>query len=196
VASTVANGRKPWLEEPRCGNCHAAQFAEETGKLFRQSKGHGGLFCSACHGSPHAIQPTVIERDNVQNITLQGYSGPLRDCTVCHGTAPTAPGPHGRTATAVSEQVSPLPDDLGLGQNYPNPFNPTTVIPFSLSKSGQVRLEVFNGLGEKVATLVDREVSAGEYWIPFAGNGLPSGRYSYRLVVDGKIASKAMTFIK
>ncbi|MBK7212460.1 MAG: hypothetical protein IPH88_03990 [Bacteroidales bacterium] len=97
VSQTIENGRQPWLQEPSCGssNCHGSNYAEEPGKLFRQSKGHGGLYCSACHGSPHAIQPTTHANDNVQNIALQGYSGTLRKCEVCHGVVPTAPGPHG-----------------------------------------------------------------------------------------------------
>ncbi len=97
VAQSIENGREPWLEEPSCGsvNCHGANYAEEPGKLFRNSKGHGGLYCSSCHGSPHAILPTVNARDNVQNIALQGFEGTLRRCELCHGVVPTAPGPHG-----------------------------------------------------------------------------------------------------
>ena len=97
VAESIKNGREPWLEEPSCGstNCHGANYAEEPGKLFRNSRGHGGLYCSSCHGSPHAILPTVNERDNVQNIALQGFEGTLRRCELCHGVVPTGPGPHG-----------------------------------------------------------------------------------------------------
>jgi hypothetical protein len=95
VASTIRDGRQPWLQEPRCGDCHGATYAEEPGKLFRQSQGHGGLNCSACHGSPHAILPTVEPNDNLQNIRLQGYAGTLRKCSVCHATPPNGPGPHG-----------------------------------------------------------------------------------------------------
>lgn len=97
VSLTIENGRQPWLQEPSCGaaNCHGANYAEEPGKLFKNSRGHGGLFCSACHGSPHGIQPTVQPNDNVQNIALQGFSGTLRKCEVCHGVVPSAPGPHG-----------------------------------------------------------------------------------------------------
>jgi len=97
LAQSIENGRKPWLEEPRCGNltCHGTNFSEEPGKLYRQSRGHGGLFCSACHGSPHAIQPTVQPNDNLQNIRLQGYAGALKKCTVCHVTPPAGAGPHG-----------------------------------------------------------------------------------------------------
>jgi hypothetical protein len=100
IAVSIENGRQPWLQEPRCGNaaCHGKkgpQYNEEPEKLFRQSKGHGGLYCSACHGSPHAIVPTRTDRDNQQNLTLQGVRGTLR-CWVCHGYTPTGrPGPHG-----------------------------------------------------------------------------------------------------
>jgi hypothetical protein len=97
VGATIAAGRNPWLQEPSCGAtaCHGATYAEEPGKLFRQSQGHGGLYCSACHGEPHAILPSSQPNDNVQNIALQGHAGTLKDCTVCHGVVPTGAGPHG-----------------------------------------------------------------------------------------------------
>jgi hypothetical protein len=87
--------REPWLDEPRCGSCHGARFAEEPGTLYRNSKGHGGLFCETCHGSPHAIVPTIVEADNFQNIALQGHAGTLSECQVCHGPkVPSGAGPH------------------------------------------------------------------------------------------------------
>jgi hypothetical protein len=92
----VANpARRPWIDEPRCGACHAAQFAENAGKRYRDSVGHGGLYCEACHGSPHAILPSTQPNDNIQNIALQGHAGTLSDCTVCHTQIPTGLGPHG-----------------------------------------------------------------------------------------------------
>ena len=105
VGETISSGREPWLEEPRCGDqaCHGANYAEEPGKLFRESRGHGGLFCSACHGEPHAIVPSGNARDNVQNIALQGYAGTLSNCATCHGVTPSGPGPHGITVGACCE---------------------------------------------------------------------------------------------
>lgn len=92
----VANpARRPWIDEPRCETCHTAQYGEEAGKLYRNSVGHGGLYCEACHGSPHAILPSIEPNDNIQNIALQGHAGTLSDCTVCHATVPDGPGPHG-----------------------------------------------------------------------------------------------------
>lgn len=101
VASTIAAGRRPWLDEPSCGTCHGSNYATESGKLYRMSEGHGGLICSACHGSPHAIQPTVQPNDNQQNIRLQGYAGTLRKCSACHADTPTGAGPHGITDTSA-----------------------------------------------------------------------------------------------
>ena len=108
VAATVDAGRRPWLDEPKCGNCHGTAYAEQPGKLYRQSQGHGGLFCSACHGSPHAIQPTVQANDNLQNIRLQGTAGTLRKCSVCHLTAPGGSGPHGIVDTTSYQPNAPL----------------------------------------------------------------------------------------
>ncbi|MBA4311382.1 MAG: hypothetical protein C0417_02015 [Chlorobiaceae bacterium] len=108
VAATIEAGRRPWLDEPKCGDCHGSTHAEQPGKLFRQSTGHGGLFCSACHGSPHAIQPTVQPNDNLQNIRLQGTAGTLGKCSVCHTTPPTGAGPHGITDTTSYQSAVPL----------------------------------------------------------------------------------------
>lgn len=83
-----------WLDEPRCGSCHGAQYAENTGTLFRLSTGHGGMYCESCHGSTHAILPSRDANDNLQSIALQGYPGPIQVCTVCHLTAPASGGPH------------------------------------------------------------------------------------------------------
>jgi hypothetical protein len=119
VAQSILNGRSPWLNEPQCGNvtCHGSTYAEEAGKLFRQSEGHGGLFCSACHGSPHAIQPTVQPNDNLQNTRLQGFAGALKKCTVCHETTPSSGGPHGLMFTDVLPDVPSLtaPPNLSVG---------------------------------------------------------------------------------
>lgn len=65
--------------------------------LYRYSEGHGGLKCEACHGSSHAEFPSLQPNDNTQNRTLQGSSGALLNCNVCHPTTPNplTGGPHG-----------------------------------------------------------------------------------------------------
>lgn len=83
--------RRPWVDEPKCGNCHTRsgfQF-EQANTLFKDSKGHHGVSCEVCHGSPHAITPTTTATDNVQAIAIQGHSGPINNCTVCHVRTPS-----------------------------------------------------------------------------------------------------------
>ncbi len=87
-----ASTRQPWIDEPRCESCHkisrpSFQF-EQANTLFKDSKGHHGVHCAACHGSPHAITPTLTDADNIQAINLQGQAGPISNCLVCHTGTP------------------------------------------------------------------------------------------------------------
>jgi hypothetical protein len=72
------------------------RFAEEPGKLYRKSKGHGGLACEACHGSTHAIW-SGNTNDDVAAIALQGHAGTIGECSTCHDAPPSLGlgGPHG-----------------------------------------------------------------------------------------------------
>lgn len=87
VATTIALGsRVPWVSEPKCVTCHNTGIAQvDTGTtLYRNAIGHGGLFCCACHGSPHAMTPSNQASDNYQALQYQGKSLVLGDCRVCH----------------------------------------------------------------------------------------------------------------
>jgi hypothetical protein len=90
--------REPWVDLPRCGDCHERPGFdfEEPGVLFKDSVGHGGVRCAACHGSPHAVGPTVTQTDNVQAILQQGHSGVINTCSVCHTQMPDKPFFHRR----------------------------------------------------------------------------------------------------
>ncbi len=88
--------RRPWIDEPRCADCHSRpgfEF-EQPGKLFRESRGHGGVMCMTCHNSPHALTPTVTETDNYQALVKQGHVGVINECTLCHTEQPDDPFPH------------------------------------------------------------------------------------------------------
>ena len=96
--------------------------------------------------------------------------------------APSGDGPTLAMAVRVrGSQATDVPSEFSLAQNYPNPFNSGTIINFSLPEAGQVRLEVFNVLGERVALPVDEEMAAGKFSIPFDAARLPSGVYFYKL---------------
>ena len=93
-----------------------------------------------------------------------------------------------------------LPARFALGQNYPNPFNPSTIIPYQLAASSQVRLEVFNLLGQRIATLVDEERAAGFHtatWHAVDGSGraVAAGVYIYRMTVGEERQTGRMVLI-
>ena len=115
--------RTGWLQEPNCQACHHdgvretvavdanglplvwtdTRFATNPNvpasgySLYRFSTGHGALQCEACHGATHAEYPSSHSQDNAQSLDLQGYAGPVVECTACHTTVPntTTGGPHG-----------------------------------------------------------------------------------------------------
>ena len=76
-----------------------------------------------------------------------------------------------------------LPSTFVLYQNYPNPFNPTTAIRYQLPAAGDVKLTVYDILGQEVAVLVDERRDAGVHEVVFDGSGFSSGMYIYRMKV-------------
>ena len=83
-----------------------------------------------------------------------------------------------------------------LGQNYPNPFNPSTSIKYSIPRDGLVSLAVYNILGEKVSTLVNQNMSAGNYEVKFDASHYASGIYFYRLDAGVYSSMKKMILMK
>jgi hypothetical protein len=89
-----------------------------------------------------------------------------------------------------------VPVSYDMKQNYPNPFNPVTNIEFDLPKSGNVRMSVFNAIGEEVKVLVDEFKAAGSYRVDFDASGMPSGTYFYRIISGDFVMTKKMTLVK
>ncbi len=101
----------------------------------------------------------------------------------------------------VSSTPVDLPLTWSLGQNYPNPFNPSCSIEFTIPQASDVRLEVFNVLGQRVAMLTDQHFTAGQHsvmWNGTADNGLPlaSGMYFYRINAGTFTATRKMMLMK
>ena len=88
------------------------------------------------------------------------------------------------------------PGVFALEQNYPNPFNPTTTINFSLAKASNVKLTIYNILGQQVRTVVDTRMNAGQQSIVFDASRLASGVYFYRLEAGTFNAVKKMLLLK
>lgn len=94
-----------------------------------------------------------------------------------------------------------LPEVYYLGQNYPNPFNPITHIEFALPRSSDVRIDIFNILGERVKSVVNRRMAAGNHSVTWngtndGGGAVASGVYFYRISTDGYTAAKKMILLK
>jgi hypothetical protein len=94
------------------------------------------------------------------------------------------------------EKTKELPIAFALAQNYPNPFNPTTKINFALAKTGFVNLSVYNILGQKVAELVNSNMTVGNYTVDFNASKLASGIYIYRLTTPSQSITKKMSLLK
>ncbi len=89
------------------------------------------------------------------------------------------------------------PVEYTLSQNYPNPFNPTTKINFSIQKAGKVQLKVYDMLGREVATLVDKDMNAGQHTVQFDASNLASGVYIYRIQASQEFSAvKKMVLIR
>lgn len=123
MSHVAGAARAGWLAEPNCQACHSNSLRRLSAvdangnllattdqryattpdtpsagfSLYRFSAGHGGMKCSACHGSTHAEYPSSEANDNVQSIGVQGYAGTVTECTACHANVPSNPtgGPHG-----------------------------------------------------------------------------------------------------
>ena len=92
--------------------------------------------------------------------------------------------------------LAALPRAVTLEQNYPNPFNPATTISFELPETAHVRLQVFDAMGRRIATLVDRLQPAGRQRVDFHARSLASGIYFYRLETGTASLTKRMMLIK
>ncbi|MBI4535218.1 MAG: T9SS type A sorting domain-containing protein [Ignavibacteriae bacterium] len=90
----------------------------------------------------------------------------------------------------------PIPTEFGLSQNYPNPFNPATRIEFAMPQESHVKLEVYNSIGARVATLVDEVRGIGYHTVPFDASGLASGIYFYRFQSDKTTFTRKMMLLK
>ena len=99
--------------------------------------------------------------------------------------------------SATSNQVAAeVPTQFNLSQNYPNPFNPSTKIEFALPEAAEVRIDVFNMLGQKVQTLKNERMAAGYYSVTFEAGGLSSGVYVYQLRMGNAVLTKRMLLLK
>jgi hypothetical protein len=99
-------------------------------------------------------------------------------------------------AVSIEDAKAELPQSATLYQNYPNPFNPSTKIAYDVPSAQNVRLEIFDLLGRKVATLVDSNMPAGRHEVRFDASRLSSGVYLYRLETATTVHVRTMLLVK
>lgn len=94
------------------------------------------------------------------------------------------------------DQKTIVPREYRLEQNYPNPFNPSTTINFSLKKAGKSTMELYNVLGQKISTIFNQHIEAGNHKVMFDASQLPSGVYFYKLTSGDFTSIKKMILMK
>ena len=99
-------------------------------------------------------------------------------------------------ATGVQTVNNNVPAVFALQQNYPNPFNPTTKIDYSIARTSHVTLTIYNIMGQEVQTLVNQEMAAGTYSVPFDASRLASGVYLYTLNAGSFVKTQKMVLLK
>ncbi len=100
------------------------------------------------------------------------------------------------TLAVTNEGEPDTPEKFSLSQNYPNPFNPSTNIPFELSEASKVEINVYSILGQKVASIVNEQYSAGSHSIQWNAQNLASGVYIYRMQAGGFTQTRKLILLK
>lgn len=99
-------------------------------------------------------------------------------------------------ALVAKDENEELPLKAELNQNYPNPFNPTTTISFFIPEEAEVKVSVFNIVGQPVAVLLQERRGKGEHTLEWDASDMPSGIYIYQLEVGTSIMTRKMTLVK
>lgn len=173
----------------------------------------GGLVLAAV-GLPFddAVQGNYSDLASTKLVGELTYNaGPTNNDMPMSTTYPYVPNPHRGydyvkqlttnspgTATSIREDFLGLnvPKAFILEQNYPNPFNPSTQIRYKVSTASNIKLKVYNGLGQEIATLINKEHTPGTYTATWDAKGYASGTYYYRLESGNEVVAKKAILLK
>ena len=155
------------------------------------------LVFSVDPGAPDQFVDIVITDDPINGSLLFGLTG---------GTVQFVPAfKYGwirfGSPVSVDENGLNIPNQVTLNQNYPNPFNPSTNIDFALPSDQNVRIEVFNILGQQIKLITDNMFNAGFHTVSWdgsnnAGEDVPSGIYFYNMSADGFVQANKMMLLR
>lgn len=149
----------------------------------------------------------VFRFDDTDLCMPQGFDGYLAEIVEKGGltswynrmmpyTSVTTGGSLCEAAVSVDDSGNGNVYTFRLHQSYPNPFNPSTIIQYEIADAVNVTLNVYNILGQRVATLVNEQQTAGRHQVQFNADNLASGQYIYRLEAGDRVMTQTMTLIK
>ncbi len=149
---------------------------------------------------------TKAAGDTLWSKQLSGTNLNLNSINFIDDTSGVAVGDSGLILTTTNGGITEVKDrkyyytqelmDYKLNQNYPNPFNPTTIINYSVPKSGLVTITVYDVLGREIAQLVNEQKNAGTYNIEFNADRLATGIYFYRMQAGSFVETKKLLLLK
>ena len=187
---------------PRTDNATSVTIHEYNGNVSLEGNGYvGGIQMTLNHGSDFTLDLNdayIAESHTVGNTTKIIVVEPGAELFNASGDFQIE-----EVLAASGNQYLnvELASTYALLSSYPNPFNPVTQVTYYLPHDGQVRIDVFNTLGQQVATLANEAQTRGEYRIEWngtndAGTGVPTGIYLLRLNYDNEVLTHKVTFMK
>ncbi len=215
----------PTWSGPHCFTCGTASWSlvtDPTSLTFTYdtpgiAPADQTLAITASDAGTYAITAT----DDADWLTVTAGANTGEDLTVSMDTTGLVHGTHTATITVTSADANfdgtdltidvtydnqvvgirmaggvDLPTSYSLSQNYPNPFNPTTDIQFDVPKASNVKLSVYNVLGQEVVTLVDEKMAAGSYVADWDASNASSGVYFYRITAGEFSQTRKMVLMK
>jgi len=186
------------------GSCPCGPEDCETSGKFSYSVFNSSSLIPICSGSTSGDyfdcgQQSVSDTYTIEAVSADGcYSATITGFTFyipCQGFYPIELDWNG-TCTCPGDKKNGGHETFKLLQNYPNPFNPTTKISYSVPKTEDVKLVVYDITGREVVTLVNEYVNAGVYSVDFDGSNLASGVYIYKIQAGSFTDVKKMLLIK
>lgn len=147
-------------------------------------------------GTNSHFEGIILSKTAIHLLTGASMNGRLLAQTAVTLNANAVIEPSGDQDTSIDGSENQLSTRMTLSQNYPNPFNPTTTIGFELPETAEIRLSVFNLLGQEIAVLVNEVRSAGSHQISWDAQSVSSGLYLYRLSANGQVLTGKMSLMK
>jgi hypothetical protein len=175
----------------------------DENKLLQFTRQEEGLFSAALVHKGMAEPKTTTSLMKISIRANQSWEGEqgvrlLRSSVTVNGhvTSLTDVELTSNVAVSIDPEIDERPSKTELLPNYPNPFNPVTSVPFTLSEPGPAKIEIFDAIGRKVASVTYNTRPAGSYTYQFDASALSSGMYMYRLSANGVVQTRKMLLLK